>query len=309
MRYIVTGGAGFIGSNLSEYLAHNHDITIIDNLATGRFANIEHLLDQSNVTFIKGSITDYDLLMDVFPGADGIFHQAAIPSVPRSINDPIASNETNVSGTVNVLTAAKECKVPKIVAASSSSVYGDTPTLPKKEEMTPNPLSPYAVTKLADEHYGRVFSNIFGIKTVFLRYFNVYGPRQDPKSEYAAVIPRFITRLLAGDSPIIFGDGEQTRDFTFIGDVVQANVKAMECDAEGIFNIAYGDYISLNSLASSLMDIIGNRCSAIYKNSRAGDIRDSFADITKARNAFGYFPAFPVEKGLRKTVEWFKENE
>jgi len=308
MRYIVTGGAGFIGSNLSDYLAQNHDVVIIDNLSTGRLANIRQLEKRSNVTFIKGSITDYELLLDAFPGADGIFHQAAIPSVPRSVNNPIASNEANVTGTVNVLTAAKECKVPKIVAASSSSVYGDTPILPKHEGMVPNPLSPYAVTKLAGEQYGSVFSNIFGIKTVFLRYFNVYGPRQDPKSEYAAVIPKFITRLLAGEPPVFFGDGKQTRDFTFVGDVVQANIRAMESDAQGVFNIAYGDHISLRDLASLLMDIIGTCINPVCEMQRAGDIRDSFADITKARASFGYNPHFPIKNGLCETVRWFKEN-
>jgi len=227
MRYIVTGGAGFIGSNLADTLAQQHyNVIIIDNLATGRQENIEHLLDHPRVTFIEGSVTDLDLLMETFPGADGIFHQAAIPSVPRSVKDPIASNEANITGTLNVLVAAKDCGVSSVVAASSSSVYGDTPVLPKHEGMVPNPLSPYAVTKFAGECYGKVFSDLYGIRTVFLRYFNVYGPRQDPKSEYAAVIPRFITRLLAGRPPIIYGDGEQTRDFTFVADVVQANIRA-----------------------------------------------------------------------------------
>jgi len=253
MRYIVTGGAGFIGSNLADTLAQHHDVVIIDNLATGRREKIEHLLDHPRVTFIEGSITDLDLLMDTFPGADGIFHQAAIPSVPRSVKDPLASNEANVT----------DCGVPAVVAASSSSVYGDTPVLPKHEGMVPNPLSPYAVTKFADECYGKVFSDLYGIRTVFLRYFNVFGPRQDPKSEYAAVIPKFVTRLLDGKAPIIYGDGEQTRDFTFVADVVQANIKAMESDARGAFNVACGRRISLNQLASTLMDITGTRCEPI----------------------------------------------
>ncbi|KUK68024.1 MAG: NAD-dependent epimerase/dehydratase, partial [Methanocalculus sp. 52_23] len=298
MRYIVTGGAGFIGSNLADTLAQNHVVVIIDNLATGRRENIEHLLEHPRVTFIEGSITDLDLLMEIFPGADGIFHQAAIPSVPRSVKDPLASNEANVTGTVSVLVAAKDCGVPAVVAASSSSVYGDTPVLPKHEGMVPNPLSPYAVSKLADECYGKVFADLYGIRTVFLRYFNVFGPRQDPKSEYAAVIPKFVTRLLDGKAPIIYGDGGQTRDFTFVADVVQANIKAMESDARGVFNIAGGRRISLNDLASILMEATGTRCEPVYEATRAGDIRDSLADITRAREAFGYDPQYPVEDAV-----------
>ena len=308
MRYIVTGGAGFIGSNLADTLAEHHDIIVIDNLATGRQENIMHLLDHPRVTFVEGSVNDLDLLLDLFQGADGIFHQAAIPSVPRSVKDPLATNEANVTGTLSVLVAAKGCGVPAVIAASSSSVYGDTPVLPKHEDMVPNPLSPYAVTKMADEYYGKVFSNLYGIRMVFLRYFNVYGPRQDPKSEYAAVIPKFITRLLAGELPIIYGDGEQTRDFTFVADVVQANIRAMESDARGVFNIACGRRVSLNTLASILMEITGTRCSPLYEAPRPGDIRDSLADITRAREAFGYVPQYSIEEGLRQTVAWFRER-
>jgi len=308
MRYIVTGGAGFIGSNLADTLAEHHDIIVIDNLATGRQENIMHLLDHPRVTFVEGSVNDLDLLLDLFQGADGIFHQAAIPSVPRSVKDPLATNEANVTGTLSVLVAAKDCGVPAVIAASSSSVYGDTPVLPKHEDMVPNPLSPYAVTKMADEYYGKVFSNLYGIRMVFLRYFNVYGPRQDPKSEYAAVIPKFITRLLAGELPIIYGDGEQTRDFTFVADVVQANIRAMESDARGVFNIACGRRVSLNTLASILMEITGTRCSPLYEAPRPGDIRDSLADITRAREAFGYVPQYSIEEGLRQTVAWFRER-
>jgi len=260
------------------------------------------------VTFVEGSVNDLDLLLDLFQGADGIFHQAAIPSVPRSVKDPLATNEANVTGTLSVLVAAKDCGVPAVIAASSSSVYGDTPVLPKHEDMVPNPLSPYAVTKMADEYYGKVFSDLYGTRTVFLRYFNVYGPRQDPKSEYAAVIPKFITRLLAGKLPIIYGDGEQTRDFTFVADVVQANIRAMESDARGVFNIACGRRVSLNTLASILMEITGTRCSPLYEAPRPGDIRDSLADITRAREAFGYNPQYSIEEGLRQTVAWFRER-
>ncbi|RQD82168.1 MAG: NAD-dependent epimerase/dehydratase family protein, partial [Methanocalculus sp. MSAO_Arc2] len=244
MRYLITGGAGFIGSNLAAHLADDHEITIIDNFATGYRKNIADLLDHPHVTFIEASLSDIDTLYEVTRGVDGIFHQAAIPSVPRSVRDPIATNEANVTGTVNLLFAAKENGVRKVVSASSSSVYGDTPVLPKEEGMAPDPLSPYAVSKLADEYYGKVFTELYGIQTVFLRYFNVFGPRQDPASEYAAVIPKFITRLLNNQSPTIYGDGNQTRDFTYIKDVISANCRAMDSDATGVYNIACGKRIS-----------------------------------------------------------------
>ncbi len=308
MRYLITGGAGFIGSNLADHLAGDHDIIIIDNFATGRSANVADLREHQNVTFIEGSITDSDLMHEITRGIDGIFHQAAIPSVPRSVKDPLTTNEANITGTLVVLQAAKENGVRKVVTASSSSVYGDTPTLPKEEGMSPNPLSPYAVTKLADEYYGKVFTELYGIQTVFLRYFNVFGPRQDPASEYAAVIPKFITRLLDGRPPTIYGDGGQTRDFTFIKDVIQANVKAMESDATGVYNIACGKRISLNELAAILMEITGNHVEPIYEPVREGDIRDSLADISRARAAFGYEPEYTLEEGLAATVAWFVEQ-
>ncbi len=308
MRYLITGGAGFIGSNLADHLADRHEITIIDNLATGRPDNIKDLTNHPNVTIINGSITDADLMYDITKGIDGIFHQAAIPSVPRSVKDPITTNEANVTGTLQLLVAAQENGVRKVVAASSSSVYGDTPILPKVETMPPNPLSPYAVSKLTNEYYGKVFTELYGIQTVFLRYFNVFGPRQDPASEYAAVIPKFITRLLNNQRPTIYGDGEQTRDFTFIADVVQANCKAMESDATGIYNIACERRISLNELAETLMEITGNHQRIIYDPPREGDIRDSLADISAARAAFGYNPEYTLEDGLRETVAWFRQQ-
>ncbi len=308
MRYLITGGAGFIGSNLADHLADSHEITILDNLATGRKENIDHLKDHKNVTIINGSITDFDLMHEITQGMDGIFHQAAIPSVPRSVKDPITTNQANITGTLQLLVAAKENGVRKVVAASSSSVYGDTPILPKVETMPPNPLSPYAVTKLTDEYYGKVFTELYGIQTVFLRYFNVFGPRQDPASEYAAVIPKFITRLLKNESPTIYGDGEQTRDFTFIADVVQANRKAMESDATGVYNIACERRISLNELAETLMEITGSNQPVIYELPREGDIRDSLADISRAKAAFGYAPEYTLEEGLRQTVAWFREH-
>ncbi|MCP1663231.1 MAG: SDR family oxidoreductase [Methanocalculus sp. MSAO_Arc1] len=308
MHYLITGGAGFIGSNLADHLAANHEITIVDNLTTGRQENIRHQRDHRNITIINGSITDYDLMVEITDGIDGIFHQAAIPSVPRSVKDPITTNEANITGTLRLLVAAKENGVRKVVAASSSSVYGDTPILPKEEGMMPNPLSPYAVTKLTDEYYGKVFTELYGIQTVFLRYFNVFGPRQDPASEYAAVIPKFITRLLNNQSPIIYGDGNQTRDFTYIKDVVMANMQAMESDATGVYNIACGRRITLNELAETLMEITGSRQQVIYEAPREGDIRDSLADISRATAAFGYTPGYTLEEGLQETVAWFLDQ-
>ncbi len=214
MKIIVTGGAGFIGSNLAEELMKRHEVTVIDDLSTGRIENLESIM--SRIDFIRGSITDLELLKREFAGADTIFHQAAIASVQSSVDNPVASNEANISGTLNVLVAARDCKVRKVVYASSSAAYGNDPVLPKREEMRPNPLSPYAVSKLAGEYYCQAFSEVYGLKTACLRYFNVYGPRQDPNSQYAAVIPRFITRILAGKAPVIYGDGEQTRELAFV---------------------------------------------------------------------------------------------
>lgn len=309
MRYIVTGGAGFIGSNLAEHLASDHEVIIIDDLSAGRRENIKPLLNHHpRVRFIEGSITDLDLLVETFPGADGIFHQAAIASVPRSVEEPLATNQVNVTGTLNVLWAAKECDVPAVVAASTSAIYGDDPTFPKRETMRATPLSPYAASKLANEYYGEVFSDLYGIRTVFLRYFNVFGPRQDPRSEYAAVIPKFIIRLLDGKPPIIYGDGRQTRDFIFVADVVRANILAMESDASGVFNIAGGRRISLNDLAATLSAITGIHRQPLYEPPRPGDVRDSLAEISRAREAFGFSPRWTVDAGLRETVAWFRDG-
>lgn len=308
MRYIVTGGAGFIGSNLAERLAHDHEVVILDDLSSGRRENIEHLIGHPRVTFIQGSVTDLPLLTDACAGADGIFHQAAVASVPRSVDKPLETNEVNVGGTLNVLWAAKECNVPAVVVASTSAIYGDDPTFPKHETMAATPLSPYAVSKLTGEYYGKVFSELYGIRTVFLRYFNVFGPRQDPNSEYAAVIPKFIARLLDGKSPIIYGDGEQTRDFVFVADVVRANILAMESGASGVFNIAGGRRISLNELAANLSEITGIHHRPIYEPPRAGDVRDSLADISRAEEAFGFSPCCTVDEGLRDTVTWFRDG-
>jgi len=308
MHYVVTGGSGFIGSNLTEALSVNHDVTIIDNFATGRRENLDGLVDLENVTLVEGSITDLDLLLDVFKNKDGIFHQGAIPSVPRSVADPIATNQAGIDSTLNVLVAANECGVRKVVYASSSSVYGDTPVLPKHEAMMPNPMSAYAVTKITGEYYCSVFSHLYDIQTVCLRYFNVFGPRQDPTSTYAAVIPKFVNRLLAGEAPIIYGDGEQTRDFTYIKNVIQANVKAMESDTSGVFNIACGDRISLNDLANTIMEILNIKIEPVYEAPRPGDVRDSLADISDARSAIGYEPEYMMKQGLEETIAWYKNQ-
>ena len=308
MKVVVTGGAGFIGSNLAEELSKKHEVTVIDNLSTGRIENIDPIMDK--IKFIDASITDLDLLKKAFSGSDTIFHQAAIPSVQRSVDNPISSNEANIDGTLKVLVAARDCGVRKVVYASSSSAYGNTPTLPKREDMKPNPMSPYAVSKLAGEYYCRVFSDVYGLKTACLRYFNVYGPRQNPQSQYAAVIPRFVTRILAGEPPVIYGDGEQTRDFTFVKDVVKANILAMQSPAEGVFNIACGERVSLNELASRIMEITGIRIGPIYDGPRPGDVRDSLADISGARREMGYEPDFDLNLGLAETIKWFgKSND
>ncbi len=308
IKYVVTGGAGFIGSHLVDFLSRDNDVIILDNLFSGKMENIAHHTGNERVRFINGSVTDIDLLYQIFKGVDGVFHEGAIASVPRSVKNPIATNEANVNGTLNVLVAAKESGVRKIVFASSSSVYGDTPVLPKREDMEPHPLSPYAVSKLTGEHYLRVFSDLYGIETVALRYFNVFGPRQDPNSEYAAVIPKFITKILSDQSPVIFGDGGQTRDFSYVKDVVQANVRAMESNAQGVFNVAYCQRIDLNELARAIMEITGITVPILYESPRMGDIRDSLADITRAKAEFNYDPVYTVKTGLMETIEWYRNR-
>ncbi len=307
---VVTGGAGFIGSNLVRALSrlNNSYITIIDDLSTGNFWNIQDLVNTEKIKFIKGSITDLVLLKKTFNDVDYVFHQAAIPSVPRSIKNPINSNNVNINGTLNVLVAAKEKDVKKVVYASSSSVYGDAPTLPKKEDMTLNPLSPYAISKLTGEYYCQVFTKIYGLPTVSLRYFNVYGPRQDASSDYAAVIPKFIYRVLNGEPPLIYGDGKQTRDFTFIEDVVHANILAVESKATGVFNIGGGKSITINDLAKLIMKICGKYFDPIYDDPQSGDPKHSLADISKAKEKLGYVPKFNLKRGLEETVKWFQKQ-
>lgn len=306
MKYIVTGGAGFIGSHIVEAIAGSHEVTVIDNFSSGKRENLDGF---KNVQVIEGSICDPGLLRDAFSDADGIFHLGAIASVARSVDDPASTHETNLTGTLNVLLAARDCGVKKVVFSSSSAVYGDEPTLPKRENMPPVPLSPYAVSKLAGEYYCSVFSDLFGLKTVSLRYFNVFGPRQDPLSEYAAVIPKFITRLLKHQAPLIFGDGKQTRDFVFVRDVVQANLLAMKGSKTGTFNIGSGERLDLNTLASTLAEIMDIRIPPIHEKPRSGDIRDSVSDISAAKKSLGFRSSYSLEKGLRETIAYFRDRE
>ena len=305
-KITVTGGAGFIGSHLVErLLERGAEVTVLDNLSTSDVGNLGGMVD--DIRFIEGDIRDRETVRKAVRGADTVFHEAALGSVPRSIEDPLTSNEINVEGTLNVLIAARDEGVRRMVFASSSSVYGDTPTLPKQEDMSPTPTSPYGVTKLAAEMYCRAFTPVYGLETVSLRYFNVFGPRQDPESMYAAVIPRFTTRFLENQSPEIYGDGEQSRDFTYVANVVDANLLAMSTTTGigGAFNVAAGDPITLNELAVRLKQLTGAKVDVTYSESRPGDIRHSFADIGAARSALGFEPGVTLSEGLNLTVEWY----
>jgi len=305
-RVVVTGGAGFIGSHLAGELAGNgYHVVVYDDLSTGKRSNLEPLLGDKKVSFVLGTVTDLALLQELFRGVEYVFHLAAIPSVLDSIASPQECHNVNLTGTLNVLLAARDNGVKKVIYASSSSVYGDTPQLPKREDMTPDPRSPYAVAKLAGEYYCRVFQEVYQLPTVSLRYFNVYGPRQDPEAEYAAVIPRFIKGMSEGVPPVIFGDGEQTRDFIFIKDAVAANILAAQSDAGGVFNISYGESITINRLADMLMGLTGSRLAPVHQEPKVGDIRHSLADIAKSRT-FGYEPRYSLASGLAETVRWFK---
>lgn len=286
-------------------LSEGFSVRIVDDLSTGRKVNLDPLLGEGKASLVQGSILDRSLLRKVFKGADCVLHQAALPSVTRSVKDPLSTNEANVDGTLNVLLEARDARVGKVVMASSSSVYGDTPVLPKREDMTPNPRSPYAISKLTGEHYCRVFSELYGLPTVCLRYFNVFGPRQDPGSDYAAVIPRFITSVMEGQPPRIHGDGSQTRDFTFVQDVVSANILAMRSDAEGVFNIAGGHRTSIEELARTIIRMMGADLEPEKGPQRPGDVMHSLADITAARDVLGYRPEHSLKRGLEVTTQWF----
>jgi nucleoside-diphosphate-sugar epimerase len=309
-KYLVTGGAGFIGSHLVEALVNDgQDVRVLDNFLTGKKQNLTEFLDK--IELIEGDIRDFETCKKALNGVDYVLHQAALPSVPRSIEDPVLSNAINVDGTLNLLVASGQEKVKKVVFASSSSVYGDDPTLPKKEGTEGVPLSPYAVTKLVGENYMRIFSEIYGLGTVSLRYFNIFGPRQDPHSQYAAVIPNFITRVIAGERPSIFGDGEQSRDFTYVTNVVKANLLAVRSeDVSGeVFNIACADRITINTLFRKIRDLLQNDLDPLYEDPRPGDILHSFADIGKAKQMLNYEPAVSFDDGLKETVRWFKQKE
>jgi nucleoside-diphosphate-sugar epimerase len=307
--YLVTGGAGFIGSHLSEELIRRgHRVRVADSLITGKRHNLDHL---PTVEFLEGDLADLDVARRAVEGVDYVLQQAAIPSVPRSVSDPVASNRANVTAAVNVLVAARDAGVKRLVYAGSSSAYGDTPTLPKREDMAPDPLSPYALQKLVAEQYGQMFTRLYGFETVSIRYFNVFGPRQDPGSPYSGVISLFATAVLAGRAPTIYGDGEQTRDFTYVANVVDGVLRACEAPkASGqVINVATGGRISLNELLRVLNRIAGTNLQAMYKETRVGDVRDSQADIAKARTLLGYEPIVGLEDGLRQTLDWCRTQQ
>jgi UDP-glucose 4-epimerase len=289
-------------------LAQGATVRVIDNFSTGRRENVEHNLEK--IDLIEGDIRDADTCARAVRDIELIFHEAAVPSVARSVEDPVTSNEVNVGGTVKLLDAARKAGVKRVIYAASSSAYGETEVLPKVETMTPAPVSPYAITKLAGEQYLTVFGKLYGIKTCSLRYFNVFGPRQDPKNEYAAVIPRFITALLSGQPPTIFGDGEQTRDFCFIENVVSANLLAAKADVNGeVVNIACGDRVSLNGLVELINAELGSRIPPKHGPARVGDIRHSLADISASRKLFGYEPKFDLRAGLKRSIEYYRSKQ
>jgi len=302
--YLVTGGAGFIGSHLTEELVRRgHTVRVADNLITGKRRNLEHI---TGVEFLEGDLADLAFAQRAVAGMDFVLHQAAIPSVPRSVKDPLASNRANNDGTLNVLVSARDAGVKRLVFAGSSSEYGDTPTLPKRENMPSSPLSPYALQKVVGTTYCQMFYRLYGFEAVSIRYFNVFGPRQDPGSAYSGVISVFATALSEGRQPTIYGDGEQTRDFTYVANVVDGVLRACEAPkAPGeAINVACGTRISLNELLSVMNRLVGTRIEAIYKEGRAGDVRDSQADIAKAKELLGYEPLVGLEEGLRHTLAW-----
>jgi len=308
--FAVTGVAGFIGSNIVRGLVEDgHEVRVVDDLATGHKENLADLTDI--VEIHEGTILDAALLGEAFADVDYVLHQAALASVPRSVKDPVASNAANVDGTLNVLVAARDAGVKRVVYASSSSVYGDTPVLPKHEDMIPTPQSPYAVSKLAGEYYCRAFTRVYDLETVSLRYFNVYGPRQDPQSQYAAVIPIFIRRMMAGEPVIVFGDGEQSRDFTYVDDVVTANIQAAQAPgaAGAVVNLGCGERHTLNRLIALLQELTGCDTPPKYAAPRPGDVKHSQADITRAREVIGYDPQVSFLDGVRRTFEWYRRQE
>ena len=310
MRYLVTGGAGFIGSNtVDELVQRGHSVVVLDDLSGGKEDNLAEV--RNKITLIKGSITDLEVVRKAMHEAEFVLHLGARTSVPRSVKDPLETNRINVEGTLNVLVAAKEMKVKRVVFAASSSAYGETPTLPKVESMLPEPISPYGVTKYLGELYGAAFLKCYGLETVSLRYFNIFGPRQDPSSPYSGVLAKFCTAFLEDKQPVVFGDGEQTRDFTFVDNAVHANLLACEAPnvAGKVFNVGCGDRISLNQVLAALRKISGKPLEANYEAPREGDIRDSQADISLARRFLGYEPQVGFEQGLRITFGWYRDSQ
>jgi len=308
MKYLITGGAGFIGSNIAiEILRRGDQVRILDNFATGRRQNIDAVT--GNFELVEGDIRDFWTVAEAMQGVDYVLHQAALPSVVRSVKNPLTSNAVNIDGSLNVLEAARQAAVKRVVFACSSSVYGESPTLPKVETMKTDPLSPYAISKLAGEEYCKVYHRLYGLETVALRYFNIFGPRQDPDSQYSAVIPRFIKAVLMGQQPVIYGDGEQSRDFTYIGNAVSANLIA--CTAPNAvgkaYNIACGQRFTLNQTLAFIQEILGKRVPTKYVDPRPGDIRHSLADIEAAKRDLGYTVDFDFKTGLKETVAWFSK--
>jgi nucleoside-diphosphate-sugar epimerase len=314
MVFLVTGGAGFIGSNIVETLLRmNEDVIVLDDLSTGKRKNIDSFLDRGHLTFIEGTITDKQTCERACDGVDYVFHEAALCSVPLSIDDPERTYEINIKGTSNVFLAARDARVKRVVWASSTSVYGNSTVLPNRETMPLYPLSPYAASKAAGEMLASAFSEVYGMPVISLRYYNVFGKRQDPLSHYAAVIPRFITQLIRGKAPTIFGDGKQTRDFVYVDNVVQANINAAlhaGPEANGrAFNIGCGTKISINELFTIIAEELGSTIQPRYGPGLHGEVRDSVADISAARGAFGYNPEISIREGLKRTLQWYMENQ
>jgi len=310
MRYLVTGGAGFIGSNtVDELVRRGHSVVVLDDVSSGKEENLAEV--RNKITFIKGSITDIEVVRKAMHEAEYVLHLAARTSVPRSVKDPIETNKINTDGTLNVLVAAKEMKVKRVVFAASSSAYGETPTLPKVETMQPQPISPYGVTKYVGELYCQAFGKCYGLENASLRYFNIFGPRQDPSSPYSGVLSKFCTAFLEDLQPVVYGDGEQTRDFTYVENAVMANLLACEApNVSGkVFNVGTGGNISLNEVLQALRKLTGKEIEAKYEAPREGDIRDSQADITQAREFLGYDPQVGFEAGLACTLEWYRGTQ
>ena len=315
MKILVTGGAGFIGSNLVAHLLQNPQVELVrvlDNLATGSLNNMEEFKDHPKFEFIQGDIRNFETCMQACKDIDLISHQAALGSVPRSINDPLTTNEVNITGTLNIFTAAKENKIKRVVYAASSSTYGDHPGLPKVEDKIGNPLSPYAVTKYVNELYARVYANLYGLELIGLRYFNVFGPKQNPQGAYAAVIPLFVKAVLENEPPVINGDGEHSRDFTFVGNAVLANDRALFTSNQDavnqVYNIAFGEQTSLNQLLEIIKELAGSDLTPKYGNERVGDVKHSLADISKAKDLLDYHPSVSVKDGMKTTFEWYSRQ-